>query len=96
MKTCKTCAKKEKCENVCADVDRLLPADAEARVDVSDIYQLADGREWSRYILSWSERYTLLQQYVIDQYFIENKTQSEIAGMLEISQPAIAQIIDRL
>ncbi|MCX7703173.1 MAG: sigma-70 family RNA polymerase sigma factor [Planctomycetota bacterium] len=97
---CKTCLKKEFCQELCKDMKKKIPSIYDGRINhghlSSEALHRIVRRRWiTKVILDWRHMLSGRQRQVIDMYYNENLTQDEIAKRLGIAQKNVSVYLSR-
>jgi DNA-binding CsgD family transcriptional regulator len=94
-RVCHTCPERHTCTAICEDVEAILPSMEAGRLDQEDLLRLWRGMMFTRAILDHEDVLTEKQREVIRFYYREQKEQKEIAALLNVSQQAVNDALER-
>lgn len=92
---CNVCPLYESCRSICEPVSELLPSMERGRVDAEDLPRIELGIRITNAILDNMGLLTPHQQEVVRLYYRESLLQHEIASLLEVSQQAVNDTLQR-
>ncbi|HAK96063.1 MAG TPA: hypothetical protein DCM87_13990 [Planctomycetes bacterium] len=94
-RVCTICPDRPTCTAICPDVEAILPSMEAGRIDHEDLPRLWRGMMFTRAILDHDDILTGRQQDVVRLYYREQKDQKEIATLLDVTQQAVNDALER-
>jgi DNA-directed RNA polymerase specialized sigma24 family protein len=94
-RVCTNCRGRPTCTAICPDVEAILPSMEAGRIDHEDLPRLWRGMMFTRAILDHDDILTGRQQDVVRLYYREQKDQKEIATLLDVTQQAVNDALER-
>ncbi len=92
---CSVCPLYSGCTSICEPVESLLPSMERGRIDPEDIPRIYLGIRLTQAILDHPQLLTPHQQEIVRLYYRESLRQQEIANLLEVSQQAVHDALQR-
>ena len=92
---CNLCPLIDSCRSICDPVAELLPSMERGRVDAEDLPRIHLGIRITNAILDHMGLLTPHQQEVVRLYYRESLLQHEIASLLQVSQQAVNDTLQR-
>lgn len=92
---CSVCPLYSVCTAICEPVESLLPSMERGRIDAEDLPKLYFGTRLTHALLDHPHLLTPRQQEVVRLYYRETLRQQDIARLLEISQQAVQDTLQR-
>lgn len=97
---CSNCPKRDSCKKICERLEKMLPSMERGKlhggkIKTDDLKELVRRMGVVRTILDFRDRLSGRQRQVVDMYFNEGLTQSEIAKRLGIAQKNVCEYMKR-